>query len=300
MSNIDFRRIKQLWMFLAVAEEEHFGRAALRLGMSQPPLTEQIKLLEHGLKLQLFERSRRGTRLSPTGAALLPAVRQFADQLSQLGRTVDEIAAGHSAVLNIGAITSAMLETLPPLLEELKRATPGLTIFIREIDSVDAIPALENGELDLAFVRLEGETEGHITTLPLEESRLAVALPVDHPLALQHRVSLRALAKEPMVMSARQVSPAWFDLLTSLCRTHGFTPRILHEVRSVSSQIAFVSCGQGIALVPASTRKLAPANVVIKALEEKQMVVTAAAAWNSERHHPLVDSAIALLKTRYA
>lgn len=224
MSNIDFRRIKQLWMFLAVAEEEHFGRAALRLGMSQPPLTEQIKLLEHGLKLQLFERSRRGTRLSPAGAALLPAVRQFADQLSQLGRTVDEIAAGHSAVLNIGAITSAMLETLPPLLEELKRATPGLTIFIREIDSVDAIPALENGELDLAFVRLEGETEGHITTLPLEESRLAVALPVDHPLALQHRVSLRALAKEPMVMSARQVSPAWFDLLTSLCRTHGFTP----------------------------------------------------------------------------
>ncbi|WP_258925354.1 LysR family transcriptional regulator, partial [Klebsiella pneumoniae] len=130
-------------------------------------------------------RSRRGTRLSPAGAALLPAVRQFADQLSQLGRTVDEIAAGHSAVLNIGAITSAMLETLPPLLEELKRATPGLTIFIREIDSVDAIPALENGELDLAFVRLEGETEGHITTLPLEESRLAVALPVDHPLALQ-------------------------------------------------------------------------------------------------------------------
>lgn len=125
MSNIDFRRIKQLWMFLAVAEEEHFYRAALRLGMSQPPLTEQIKLLEHGLKLQLFERSRRGTRLSPAGAALLPAVRQFADQLSQLGRTVDEIAAGHSAVLNIGAITLPCWRPYPHCLRSLSALRPG-------------------------------------------------------------------------------------------------------------------------------------------------------------------------------
>ena len=298
MSSIDFRRIKQLWMFLAVAEEEHFGRAARRLGISQPPLTEQIKALEHSLKLQLFERSRRGTRLSPAGAALLPAVRQFADQLAQLERTVGEIAAGHSAVLNIGAITSAMLETMPPLLEELKRIAPGVTVFIREIDSVEALPALESGELDLAFVRLEGNVGQHIATLPLEESRLAVAMPIDHPLAKLSRISFRALAAEPLVMPARQVSPAWFDLLISACRQHGFIPRVLHEVRSVSSQIAFVSCGQGVALVPASTRRLAPANVVVKTLAEKQMVVTAAAAWNTRRSHPLVAAAIAWLTSR--
>jgi len=297
MSGIDFRLIKQLWLFLAVAEEEHFGRAAKRLGMSQPPLTEQIKVLEHSLKLQLFDRSRRGTRLSPAGAALLPAVRQFAGQLQQLERVVREVAAGHSGVLNIGAITSAMLETMPPFLDELRKRHPNLTVFIREIDSVDAIPYLETGELDLAFVRLEGEIGSGIATLPLAEDRLAVALPADHRLASLTRIKFNALEGEQWVMPARQVSPVYFDMLTSACRTHGFAPRVLHEVRSVTSQIAYVSCGQGIALIPASMRKLVPENVVIRPLREKLMVVTAAVAWNTQRHHPMVDVAISLLKT---
>lgn len=180
---IDFRLIRQLWMFLTVAEEQHFGRAAKRLNMSQPPLTEQIKVLEQSLKLQLFHRSRRGTQLSPAGAAILPAVRQFATQVERLERVVREVAAGQSGVLHVGAITSAMLETVPPLLNELKRAHSNLTVFVREIDSVEAIPALEAGELDLAFVRLDGEVGSGIATMPLAEDRLAVALPREHPLA---------------------------------------------------------------------------------------------------------------------
>ena len=119
-TTIDFRLIRQLWMFLAVAEEQHFGRAAQKLNMSQPPLTEQIKVLEQSLKMQLFERSRLGTRLSPAGAAILPAVRQFAGQVEQLERVVREISSGQSGVLHVGAITSAMLETVPPLLDALK------------------------------------------------------------------------------------------------------------------------------------------------------------------------------------
>ncbi|MCY1551445.1 LysR substrate binding domain protein [compost metagenome] len=97
-------------------------------------------------------------------------------------------------------------------------------------------------------------------------------------------------------MSSRQVSPVYFDMLTAICRSHGFTPRVLHEVRSVSSQIAYVGCGQGVALVPASMKKLAPENVVIRPLKEKVMVVTAALAWNAARYHPLVDVAVEWLK----
>ena len=148
MSNsIDFRLIRQLWMFLAVAEEQHFGRAAKRLNMSQPPLTEQIKVLEQSLKLQLFNRSRKGTQLSPAGAAILPAVRQFAGQVERLERVIREVAAGQSGVLHVGAITSAMLETVPPVLDSLKRGHPNLTVLVSEIDSVDAVPALEAGNL---------------------------------------------------------------------------------------------------------------------------------------------------------
>jgi len=296
MSTIDYRLIRQLWMFLAVAEEQNFGRAAARLAMSQPPLTEQIKVLEHSLKLQLFERSRRGTKLSPAGAAILPAVRQFALQVEQLERVVREVAAGQSGVLHVGAITSAMLDTVPPLLNHLKQAHPGLTVFVREIDSVDAIPGLEAGELDLAFARLDGEVGNGIATMPLTEDRLAVALPEGHALVSQARVRLKSLDGEQLVMSSRQVSPVYFDMLTNVCRTHGFAPRVLHEVRSVASQIAYVSCGQGVALVPASMRKLAPANVMIRPLHEKVLVVTAAAAWNASRHHPMVDGAIVWLR----
>ena len=297
-TTIDFRLIRQLWMFLAVAEEKHFGRAAQRLNMSQPPLTEQIKVLEQSLKLQLFERSRRGTQLSPAGAAILPAVRQFADQVERFERVVREVAAGQSGVLQVGAITSAMLETVPAVLSALKRTHPHLSVFVREIDSAEAVPALQAGDLDLAFVRLDGDVGNGIATMPLAEDRLAVALRSDHPLAAQSRVRLRSLADESLVMSARQVSPVYFDMLTGVCRSHGFAPRVLHEVRSVTSQIAYVGCGQGVALVPSSMRKLAPANVVVRPLKERVMVVTAALAWNAERYHPMVDVVVAWLKVQ--
>jgi DNA-binding transcriptional LysR family regulator len=292
MATIDFRLIRQLWMFLAVAEEKHFGRAAQRLNMSQPPLTEQIKVLEQSLKLTLFERSRRGTQLSAAGAAILPAVRQFADQVERLERVVREVAAGQTGVLQVGAITSAMLDTVPAVLSSLKRDYPHLTVFTREIDSVEAVPALEAGELDVAFVRLDGSVGHGISTLPLAEDRLAVAVPKDHPFAELSRVRLRSLADESLVMSSRQVSPAYFDFLTSVCQSHGFAPRVLHEVRSVMSQIAYVGCGQGIALVPASMQKLASENVVVRPLKERVIVVTAALAWNANRYHPMVDAVV--------
>ncbi len=292
MSAIDFRLIRQLWMFLAVAEEKHFGRAAQRLNMSQPPLTEQIKVLEQSLKFKLFERSRRGTQLSAAGAAILPAVRQFAEQVERLERVVREVAAGHTGVLQVGAITSAMLETVPALLAAMKRDYPDIAVFIREIDSVDAIPALERGELDVAFVRLDGNVAHGMSTIPLAEDRLAVAVPSGHPLAEVSRVRLRSLADEPLIMSSRQVSPAYFDFLTSICQRHGFAPRVLHEVRSVMSQIAYVGCGQGVALVPASMQRLTSANVVMRPLKERVMVVTAALAWNPDRHHPIVEAVV--------
>ena len=298
MSVVDFRLIRQLWMLLAIAEEEHFGRAAKRLGMSQPPLTEQIKVLEQSLKLQLFDRSRRGTKLSAAGTAILPAVRRFADQVEQLESVVREVAAGQSGVLHVGAITSAMLDTVPPLLDGLKESHPNLTVFVREIDSADAVPGLEAGELDLAFVRLEGEVGSGIATMPLTEDRLAIAMPKDHPLAKLPRVRLKSLESEHLVMSSRQVSPVYFDMLVSFCRSQGFAPRVLHEVRSVASQIAYVSCGQGLALVPSAMRKLAPENVVIRPLKERIMVVTAALAWNKNRYHPMVDVVVSRLKAR--
>lgn len=294
-ATIDFRLVKQLWMFLAVAEEEHFGRAAEKLGISQPPLTKHIQTLEQSLGLSLFERSRRGTKLTPAGQAILPTVKRFAGQVSKLEAEVREVASGQTGILRVGAITSAMLETIPDLFSEASKIYPNLKIFIQEIDTVDAVPALQEGDLDLAFGRLDGKSEGTIAWKALEETPLAVAVPKSSSLARQTAIPLKSLAKEPMVIFAREVSPAYFDMLVSLCRKEGFSPNFQYEVRSVTSQVAYVSCGQVIALVPASMERLAPENVIIKPLKENVPVVTAAVAWNTKNFNPMVAAILEIL-----
>ncbi len=297
---INFRLIRHLWLFLAVAEEQHFGRAAKRLGMSQPPLTEQIQVLEHALKVKLFERSRRGAQLTAVGQAILPAVRKFAAQMEQLEFAVREAASGQSGTLTIGAIATAMVEVLPPVLDRLREAQPNLTIAVREIDSAEAVPALEAGDVDLALARLQGELGASIYSMPLAHDRLAVALPVSHPLAAKRRVKMASLADEPFVMFTRRVSPVYFDSIIAACKSHGFSPRILHDVRTVSAQVAFVSCGQGVALVPSMVRRFAPENVVLRPLVEDVDVVTIAAAWSTRSTNPLVGVALdALMKGRH-
>lgn len=294
---INFRLMKNLWLFVAVAEEQHFGRAARRVGMSQPPLTEHIQVLEQALKVKLFERSRQGTRLTSVGAAILPAARKFVMQMEQLELAVSEAARGHTGLLTIGAIASAMFDVVPPIVEKLKQQFPGLAIAVREIDSVEAVPALEAGDIDLAFARLEGELGAAIQSLPLMESSLSVAVHRNHGLAQTTRVRLSSLKEEEFVMFDRRFSPLYFDTLIAACKSNGFTPRILHEVRSVTSQIAFVGCGQGVALVPTSMKRMASQNVVFCPLKEKIKVTTAAVAWNSKRANPMVEAALPLIKS---
>lgn len=287
---LNFRLIRHLFLFLAVAEELHFGRAAKRLGMSQPPLSEQIRVLENALRVKLFVRTPKGVQLTPVGSAILPAVRRFADQLEKLESAVREAVAGRTGVLTIGAIASSMLDYLPALVERIKTAHPQLTISVKEIDSVEAIPALEAGDIDLAFARLEGDPSPSIRSIPMVEDRLAVALPHSHKMAAARRVRLGQLAEEDFVMFSRRLSPIYFDNVTAACRANGFSPRILHEVRSVASQVAFVSCGQGVALVPYSLRKLAPENVAVLPLKEEIRVITTAMAWSATGDNELVQT----------
>lgn len=293
---INFRILRHMWLFLAVAEEKHFGRAAKRLGMTQPPLTQQIQVLENSLKTQLFDRSRKGIQLTPAGQAILPAVKKFAEQVERLDMAIREAIAGHTGILTVGAISTAMLDVLPAYLEKMKKAVPELTISVKEIDSAEAIPLLQSGDIDLAFARLTGELGSDIESLPLARDNLVVALPYDHHLAGKNSVSLDALCDEEWVMFARRLSPVFFDSITAACHAQGFSPRIIHEVRSVASQIAFVSCGQGIALVPSSLERLSPANVVTLPLDNDIKVITTAVAWSSVRRNPAVNMFIEMFR----
>lgn len=182
-----------------------------------------------------------------------------------------------------------MLDELPGVIERLKLSHPGIIVCVREIDSADAIPALESGDLDLALVRLSGLDEGNIRVQPLKQDQLAVALPATHPLAGEIAVPLSSLAEYPFVLFPRALNPAYFDTLMACCHEAGFAPRVLHEARTVASQVAFVGCGQGVALVPETLQKSAPANVVIRPLAGEVQVVTTALAWHRGRPPALLE-----------
>lgn len=291
---INFRLVRHLWLFQAVAEELHFGRAAARVGMSQPPLTEHIQVLEQSLGVKLFERSRRGTQLTPAGLAILPEVSKFSDYLERLEFAVREAARGQQGLFTIGAVSAVMSDVLPGLVAQLKRDFPGVTVSLKEINTADAVPALRAGEIDLALTRLEERTASDIEAVRLHDDRLAIALPVDHKLAGRQRVRLSELADDSFIMFHRHTSPGYFDALLEACRMAGFAPRVVHEVSSVSSQLAFAACGQGVALVPVSFRRVAPQGLVIRALVDKVQVMTASAAWSTQRKHALVDAAVRL------
>lgn len=289
---INFRLIKHLWSFLALAEEQHFGRAAKKLGMSQPPLSEQIQTLEAVLKVSLFERSRKGATLTSAGKAILPEVRKLAEYLTRIEAALHESVLGQSGIVTIGAITSAMVDVLPDMIRDLKQASPDLTVFVKEIDTAEAIPMLENGEIDLAFARLDAalHAQPSIRVWPLNADRLAAALPAGHPLANQVDLALSQLADETFVMFPRSLNPGYFDTLIACCHQHGFTPRILHEARTVASQVAFVGCGQGIALVPQRLEKMCPHNVVFRPLTGAISVITTSLIWHErlQTSHPFV------------
>lgn len=292
---INFRLLRHLWLFQTVAEEEHFGRAAQKLGMTQPPLTEQIQILEHALKVRLFDRSRQGTQLTAAGRAILPAVSKFVAQMEQLELAVSEAVSGQTGMITIGAITSAMVDVLPALIGQLQVHYPKVTVAVREIDSADAIPALRSGDIDLAVARLDHLTDRVIRIVPLKQDALGVALPSQHPLATQPLVSLADLSQETFVMFPRPLNPSYFDTLVASCHANGFAPRILHEARTVASQVAFVGCNQGVALVPMSMQKMAPERVTIRPLTGDIQVVTTALAWNPEHENPVLTHIVQML-----
>lgn len=292
---INFRLVRHLWQFLAVAEELHFGRAAKRLGMSQPPLTEQIQVLEQALKVKLFIRSRRGTRLTPEGAAILPVVRRLAEQLEGVDLALQEALAGQRGILTIGAVAHALNGTVPELIQRLRSNSPAVRVVVREIDSAEALLALMEGRIDLAFARLDEAAGDAVEVRAMSTERLSLALPAGHRLQTAAGVSLAELKEEQWVMFQRNLNPAMYDSIIGACHQVGFAPRIEHEVRSIASQLALVGCQQGIALVPGSVAERADQRTVMLPLAEAIEVTTTAVAWHTGRPNPLVQAALRAL-----
>ncbi len=283
---MDLNLIKRFGHFLAVVEEGHFGRAAARLGISQPPLTAQIQALERGLGVRLLDRSRHGSRPTPEGEILLPALRRLEEASRAVEALAREVRSGKRALITIGCVTSAMFEILPPIVRTLRAARPDAVISVREMDTVVALEALRSGEVDVALARLDRD-RFPIRMVPAAPDWLVVALADTDPLAAELTIDLASLEGRSMVVLPRSISPAYFDGTLAACREAGFTPLAAREVTSVMAQLALVASGLGIALVSAGMVCLALPGVAFRPLVVPVPAVGVALAWNAERETDL-------------
>ncbi len=291
--SIDVGLLKRFGHFLAVVEEGNFGRAARRLGMSQPPLTAQIQALEKGLGVRLLDRTPHGTRPTPEGEVLLPAVRQLEEAARRVGNLAREVRSGKRALITLGCVTSGLFENLPPLVRGVQAVRPEVVVAVREMDTTVALEALRSGEVDLALARLDRD-RFPIRLAAASPDWLTVALPQADPLAARPRIDLAALESRPMIVLPRAISPAYFDSLTAACRQAGFTPVAGQEVTSALAQLALVASGLGVALVSGGMARLAPPGVVFRKLVKPVAAVGVALAWNTERETEITRAVVAV------
>lgn len=290
---MDFRLVRRLGHFLAVVEEGHFGRAAQRLGMSQPPLTVQIQALEHELGVKLLERTRKGASPTREGEALLPLARRLAEDAGALEALARELRTGRHTPISIACVTSGLFDHLPPLMRAMRAMNAEAAIAVRELDTADALEALLRGEVDVALVRLDRDRPP-IRVRPLGQDHLMVALPEGHRLLARGRpIRLAALKDEPLLMLPRAISPAYHDTLIEACRAAGFEPRAAREVGSAMAQLGFVASGLGLALVSSGMACIRPPGVAFRAVEGPLRSVGVSLAWNEAREGEATRLALA-------
>ena len=249
--------LRQLRYFVAVAEELHFRRAAERLHISQPPLSQQIRALEDELGFALLERTRRRVQLTPAGEAFLRDARAILSELEGAVTTARRIDAGQTGRLRVGFVGSALLSIVPGTVERFRSSRPGIAIELRERSTFDQLRAVSAGVIDVGLVRppIEGEADLRAETVLRE--RTVAALPAAHPLAALARVPLRRLGAEPLVLFPRAQAPGFHDLLIGALADRGAGPRVIQYAPEMLTIIGLVAAGTGVSLVPGSVSRLA-------------------------------------------
>ena len=259
--------LKPLRQFIALAEELHFGRAAARLHMTQPPLTLAIQALERKLGAPLFERTQRSVALAPAGQALLPEVRRLLLAADDLPRRARAAAAGLSGHLRLAFVSSIAYGPLPGWLRTFRAAQADVTLQLLEATLDVQLKAFATGEIDAGFVlHARGAAPpGLAAWLALREP-LVMALPELHPLAARRSLRFAALAAEPLVIFPRAIAPSLFDAIVGHYRAEGATPHIAQEAIQMQTIGNLVSAGMGVAWVPASLVQLQRPGVVYRPL----------------------------------
>jgi DNA-binding transcriptional LysR family regulator len=258
--------LRQLRYFVAVADELHFRRAAARLHISQPPLSQQIAHLEEELGCRLLARTRRRVELTPAGEAFLRDARAMLAELEVAVATARRIATGQAGVLRINFVGSALLSIVPGAVQRFRRTRPSVEIELRERSTVAQLRALQSGVVDVGLVRPPIEPDDQLRTEVVMRERTVAAIPADHPLARMRRIPLRRLAAEPLVLFPREQAPGFHDLLIGRLASTGTSPQVVQYAPEMLTIIGLVATGIGVSPVPASVAHLALDGVTYRPL----------------------------------
>ncbi|ARP86551.1 LysR family transcriptional regulator [Bordetella genomosp. 9] len=274
--------MKQLRYFVMVAEELSFSRAAERLHISQPPLSQHIKLLEEELGTRLFNRTRREVTLTDAGAVFLRESRLILNQMRTAVGATMRAAQSDAGTLRLGVATSALFHVLPVLMSMVKASFPNVEVSVRDMQSQDQVSAVSHGLLDIGLVHRQPDRD-KLMHAPLFREHYMAVLPEGHRLAGLPDFQLAALADEPMIALSREHGPAVFDAIVASCYEAGFSPSFKHTARSPLTIFQMVRLGFGVALVPRSYAASAYPGVCFRDLPPTAGKVHMEAIW-SEKH----------------
>jgi DNA-binding transcriptional LysR family regulator len=264
--------LRHLRYFVAVAEERHITRAAERLGMQQPPLSQQIRDLERELQVQLFRRLPRGVELTDAGSAFLERARAILDDVERACVTTRRTARGEEGRVAVGFTSSAPFHPfVPRVIRAFRESSPLVSLVLEESGSRELVQALHSEEIDAAFIRSPVVDVMGLLVRPLLEEQMLVALPAAHALANSSATSeglpLARLANETFILYKRPGAPGLYDTIIAACRSVGFSPRVGQEAPRIVSTLNLVAAGLGVSVVPASLQRLQMDGVVYRPLE---------------------------------
>lgn len=285
--------LRHLRYFVAVAEELHFGRAAARLRIAQPPLSRQIRDLEGELGCELLHRTPRKVELTPAGTVFLAEARRLLERVEAAIEAARRASRGQYGKLAVGFVPSVSYTELPEVLRGFRERFPEVEVRIKILGPSEQVRALLDGDLDLGFLR---GPVGH-PKLEMEQVRvepLLAALPSHHPLATRPELALSALASEPFVFVPRERAPEYYDQLIALCRGAGFSPRVVQEAAQLEL-LSLVAAGFGVSLLPASFRHLRRFGVAFRPLRGRPKSIVVA-AWRRDNDSPSLREFLKVLR----
>lgn len=297
MHSEDMTEIRWLEAFVAVAEELHFGRAALRLRTSQSPLSQTIRKLETDLGTRLFERNTRRVALTPAGHALLPRAYRVLQEMRLAREAAQTEVAGIRGNLRIGFSGAVNHLTLPPLTRAVRRRHPDITLDLTSrVRTADGLASVVNGALDLAFVGLPESPAPMVATRLVAREEIGAVLPLDHELAQEKSIPLQRLAGDDFISPPTDGSSSMTEVMLAACMAAGFRPRIVQELSDPYMVLTFVAAGVGVTLMSSGIAGIIPSGATFVALEGPQHYMSHALAWSSQNDSAVLGAVLAVVE----